>query len=71
MLLLKPELVERLDAGGPAAVQEALAQALKLELATIPPYLYAMYSLEPQKNGEIAEQIRTVVKDEMVHMCLE
>ena len=31
-------------------LQEHLHLALEIELATIPPYLYAMYSIEDQKS---------------------
>ena len=70
MLLVQRALLDRVNAGGVDAVLEALAQALKLEHATIPPYLYAMYSLDAGKNGEIASLIQSVVVEEMLHMTL-
>ncbi len=51
-----------------AAVQAALQAAIQLEHATIPPYLYALYSLDPARNGAIADIIQGVVVEEMLHM---
>ncbi len=68
MLLMKPQLFARLNTT--KGLQEALQQAIKLEHATIPPYLYAMYSLMPGENMEIAELISSVVSEEMAHMAL-
>ena len=48
----------------------ALQQAIELEHATIPVYLYALYSLEPSMNAEIAAIIQSVVVEEMLHMTL-
>ena len=70
MLRVRQALLDDLQAGTVDAVLAALAQALKLEHATIPPYLYAMYSLDPAKNGEIADLIQSVVVEEMLHMTL-
>jgi hypothetical protein len=47
-----------------------LQQAVELEHATIPAYLYALYSLKPGTNLEIAGLIRSVVMEEMLHMAL-
>jgi rubrerythrin len=68
MLLMKPQLFARLNTT--EGLQEALQQAIKLEHATIPPYLYAMYSLMPGENTEIANLISSVVSEEMAHMAL-
>ena len=51
-------------------VKEALQQAIELEHATIPPYLCALYSIKPGRNGEVAALIRSVVMEEMLHMAL-
>lgn len=48
----------------------ALQQAIELEHSTIPPYLYALYSLDASKNGEIVSIIQSVVIEEMLHMAL-
>lgn len=70
MILLKPELVQRLAA--PTSAQDlwpALQQAIELEHATIPPYLYAKYSLMTT-NAQISSIIDSVVIEEMLHMTL-
>jgi hypothetical protein len=54
----------------PAAVIQSLQSAVELEHATIPPYLYALYSLDEHKNALIVEIIRSVVIEEMLHMTL-
>lgn len=51
-------------------LRRALKSAIRLEFATIPPYLYALYSLKPGKNKEIAGIISSVVLEEMLHMAL-
>jgi hypothetical protein len=47
-----------------------LQQAIKLEHATIPSYLTALYSLMPGTNPEIAALIRSVVIEEMLHLTI-
>lgn len=68
MLQLKPQLFEGLDTV--EGLHGALQQAVMLEHATIPAYLYAQYSLEPGKNSEIQQLITSVVIEEMSHMAL-
>jgi rubrerythrin len=70
MIRLKPQLFAELSTGGLDAVKTALGQAIKLEHSTIPPYLYALYSLDPARNGAIAAIIQSVVVEEMLHMTL-
>jgi hypothetical protein len=48
----------------------ALQTAIELEHSTIPPYLTALYSLQPGANDEVAGLIRGVVIEEMLHMHL-
>lgn len=48
----------------------ALQTALELEHATIPPYLCALYSIKQGYNIEVAELIRGIVMEEMLHMAL-
>jgi hypothetical protein len=67
MLRLKREVASGLDT--PAGLQAALQSAIELEHSTIPPYLYALYSIEPGKNSQIADLILSVVIEEMVHMA--
>jgi hypothetical protein len=52
------------------SVCASLQNAVELEHATIPLYLYALYSLAPGKNVEIAAIIESVVVEEMLHMTL-
>lgn len=71
MILLKRELVDRVAAAETAQdLWGPLQQAIELEHATIPPYLYALYSLDASVNGEIAGIIQSVVIEEMLHMTL-
>ncbi len=70
MILLKPALAEALAAGDQDSVFTALQQAIELEHATIPTYLYALYSIVPGKNVAIAEIIQSVVIEEMLHLVL-
>ena len=54
----------------------ALQQAMSIELATLPAYLYARWSLVPRSGGgsvaavEAAALIRSVTYEEMLHMAL-
>ena len=50
-------------------LREHLLVAIEVELSTIPPYLYAMYSIEDQ-SSEAALLIRSVVVEEMLHASL-
>ena len=72
MIQLQKSLVADLlpDQPTPEAIATALQHAVELEHATIPTYLYALYSLTPGKNDAIAEIIDSVVVEEMLHMTL-
>lgn len=72
MILLQKSLVDGLDPNHPSlcAVKQALQHAVELEHATIPIYLYGLYSLIPGKNDAIAAIINSVVVEEMLHMTL-
>lgn len=72
MIRLKRALVAGLmgPAPDPTAVISALQSAVELEHATIPLYLYALYSLNPAKNPAIVEIVQSVVIEEMLHMSL-
>jgi hypothetical protein len=55
------------------SLQDAQAQlqtAIGVEFGTLPPYLYALYSIKPGANVEGAARIKSVVLQEMIHMCL-
>ena len=47
-----------------------LQWAIELEHATIPPYMCALYSLEPGANAEAAQVISSVFVEEMLHLAL-
>jgi hypothetical protein len=50
-------------------LREHLRIALRLELSTVPLYLYALHSIEDQA-GDAAALIRSVVAEEMLHFAL-
>jgi rubrerythrin len=50
-------------------LQEHLELAIRVELATIPPYLFAMYSIE-DPGSEAALLLRSIVVEEMLHAAL-
>lgn len=57
----------------PTSIEQArsmLQQAIAVEFGTIPPYLYAMFSIPPGKNEAAAQLIKSVLLQEMIHMCL-
>lgn len=72
MIRLKRSMIAGLQAATPTvqAVCASLQQAVELEHATIPVYLYALYSLDATQNPEIAAIIQSVVIEEMLHMTL-
>lgn len=52
-----------------AELREHVSLAIQVELSTIPPYLFAMYSIEDQQS-EAALLIRSIVAEEMLHAAL-
>jgi hypothetical protein len=69
MIRLKPELFADLD-GTLDGLKRALQNAIELEHSTIPPYLYALYSIQSGKNADTARLIKSIVVEEMLHMAL-
>lgn len=65
MIFLQAKPIKTLD-----DAFDLLQMAVELEFSTLPPYLYALYSIKPGTNAEAASRIRFVVMEEMVHMCL-
>jgi len=62
-----------LKAGPLKTVDDAYALlklAINLEFSTLPPYLYALYSILPGYNSEAARRIKSIAQQEMIHMCL-
>lgn len=71
MIRLDPKWVEGvLSARAAADLYLYLQKAVELEHSTIPPYLTAYYSLKPGLNDGIAELVRSVAIEEMLHMTL-
>ena len=52
------------------SLREHLQWAIELEHFTLPPYLCALYSLDPARNSEAAELMTSVLVEEMLHMTL-
>lgn len=50
-------------------LQDHVELAIQVELSTIPPYLFAMYSIEDE-TSEAALLIRSIVVEEMLHAAL-
>ncbi len=69
MILLKSNVAASLDCTL-SGVHRALQHAIELEHATLPTYLYALYSLKPGKNENIASLVLSVIMEEMLHMAL-
>lgn len=67
MIKLRSEFFEGLD--DPGRLRAVLQTALELEHATIPPYLFAAYSLSTS-NADIRALLRDIVREEMLHMAL-
>ncbi|MEP7217676.1 MAG: ferritin-like protein [Bacteroidota bacterium] len=68
MIVLQSSLFDTLRQ--PGGLKKSLQQAVELEFSTIPPYLYALYSIKPERNREIYDLIFSVVVEEMLHMSL-
>lgn len=47
-----------------------LQTAVGVEFGTLPPYLYALYSIPSETNPESSQLLRSVALQEMIHMCL-
>lgn len=63
----------RLQATPPTSVDDAIAMlqtAAAIEFGTLPPYLYAKFSILPGTNAEAAGRLQMVVMQEMIHLCL-
>jgi hypothetical protein len=57
-------------ASTPRDLHKSLQAAVVLELATIPPYLTAYFSMKPGTNDEVARLVRSVVTEEMLHLTI-
>src|SRR5215212_9757329 len=52
------------------SLREHLQWAIELEHFTIPPYLCALYSLDPDRNPDAVEVVVSVLVEEMLHLTL-
>ena len=53
-----------------ASLREHLQSAIELEHSTLPPYLSALYSLDPSRNPAATEVLVSVLMEEMLHLTL-
>ncbi|CCH17876.1 ferritin-like domain-containing protein [Micromonospora lupini] len=51
-------------------LRKHLQWAIELEHATLPPYLCALYSLDPSRNPEAVQVVGSVFVEEMIHLAL-
>jgi hypothetical protein len=52
------------------SLREHLQWAIELEHATLPPYLCALYSLDPSRNPDAVQVVSGVFVEEMIHLAL-
>lgn len=69
MIRLQRRVFELLEDPNRETLPLALQTALRIEHATMPPYLYSLFSLG-DKNGEVADVLYSVALEEMLHMLL-
>lgn len=65
MILLQAKPLETIE-----DAYERLQTAIELEFSTLPPYLYAKFSILPGSNDRAASNLADIVGQEMIHMCL-
>lgn len=53
-----------------SSLRQHLQWAIELEHATVPPYLFALYSIKEGCNQEATEILRSIFMEEMLHMTL-
>jgi len=71
MMKIDPKYVDQVRAAtGPGDLYAMLQNAIELEHATIPTYLCALYTLKLGTNQAVADIIRSVVIEEMLHMSI-
>ena len=71
MLTIRSEIVAAIQAAREAAdIHDSLQAAIELEHSTIPPYLQALYSIKHDRNTIVADLIRSIVIEEMLHMTI-
>lgn len=65
MIRLQPQPMDTLS-----DLRQALQKAIQLELSTLPPYLYAAFTLRDGSNEAARRRISSIVGEEMTHMAL-
>ncbi|MGH3977340.1 MAG: ferritin-like domain-containing protein, partial [Pseudonocardiaceae bacterium] len=53
-----------------ADLKQALQKAIELEFSTLPPYLYAVFTIKDGSNEAARRRIGAIVREEMIHMGL-
>jgi Ferritin-like len=67
MLRVSVDIINKIrNATQASDLYEHLQAAIELEHSTIPLYLTALYSIQPNSNREVAEIIFSVVREEML-----
>src|ERR1019366_837314 len=69
MLYMKPELFALLGTNKIEDLRTVIQTAIELEHSTMPPYLFALYSLG-NSNPTIYSTLREIAVEEMLHMLL-
>jgi Ferritin-like len=71
MLKLRAEILQNIRSATTAVdLHQYLQSAIRLEHATIPPYLTALYSIKSGRNQEAVRIILSIVRQEMLHMTI-
>jgi hypothetical protein len=71
MLRVKQNLLQRLrQARTQEDLYEFIRAAIQLEHSTLPPYLTALYTLQPGTNMAVANIITSIVREEIMHMTI-
>jgi hypothetical protein len=71
LLKIRSDIIESVrQAKGAGDLHRYLQGAIELEHSTIPPYLQALYSIKHDKNTIVANLIRSIVIEEMLHMTI-
>ncbi len=71
MLKINPAFVARIEAATePEDLYDLVQKAIELEHSTIPTYLAAYFTLKPGTNTVVAQILRSIVVQEMLHMAI-
>jgi hypothetical protein len=65
MIRLQPQPMETI-----ADLHAAVQKAIQLEFSTLPPYLYALFTVREGTNSAARARLSAVIRDEMVHLGL-